>query len=180
MLDELDQMIFEELQKDGRKSYTDIAKAAGVSEATIRKRVKDLKKSGVIEIRALLNPVKIGYSLVTILGFQIHVAELGKVAHMLAQKPTVRYLAFAGGRYDLVALVVSRKPEELAQFIKELSTNSTIIKTEAFVNLEIIKTPWLQTWDIRRLIRDSDVSVSSGTGDNRDYMIYETKRPLPK
>ena len=42
MLDELDQMIFEELQKDGRKSYTDIAKAAGVSEATIRKRVKDL------------------------------------------------------------------------------------------------------------------------------------------
>jgi len=155
MLDKLDQMIIEELQNDGRKSYTDIAKAAGVSEATIRKRVKDLKKENVIKIQALLNPVKIGYSLVAILAFQIHVAEWGTVADALAKKPTVRYLAFAGGRYDLIAMVVSRTPEELSHFIKELSSNQAIIKTEAFVNLEIIKTPWLQTWDIHRLISDT-------------------------
>ena len=121
----------------------------------MRKRVKDLKKENVIKIQALLNPVKIGYSLVAILAFQIHVAELETIADTLAQKQTVRYLTFAGGRYDLIDMVVSRTPEELSHFIKELSSNQTIIKTEAFVNLEIIKTPWLQTWDIHRLIGDT-------------------------
>ena len=143
------------MYKLGFESYTDIAKATGVSEAAVRKRVKDLKKENVIKIQALLNPVKIVYSLVAILAFQIHVAELETIADTLAQKPTVCYLAFAGGCYDLIALVVSRTPKESSHFIKELSSNPALIKTEAFVNLEIIKTPWLQTWDIHRLISDT-------------------------
>jgi Lrp/AsnC family transcriptional regulator for asnA, asnC and gidA len=38
-LDQLDRKIINELQTDGRRPYTEIAKRLGVSEATVRKRV---------------------------------------------------------------------------------------------------------------------------------------------
>ncbi|MDK2373137.1 MAG: Lrp/AsnC family transcriptional regulator [Candidatus Korarchaeota archaeon] len=49
LLDEMDRKILEMLIKDARTPYTEIAKKLNVSEATIRKRVSKLIKSGVIK-----------------------------------------------------------------------------------------------------------------------------------
>ena len=55
----------------------------------------------------------------------------------------------------MLALIVARTPDELSDFIKEhISSIPGIIRTETFVNLDILKSPWVGSWDITQLIGD--------------------------
>ena len=54
VLDELDQAILREMQKDARKTNREIAAAVGISATTCLDRVRSLRKRGVIR-RALLD-----------------------------------------------------------------------------------------------------------------------------
>ena len=47
-LDEIDYKILEILRENGRAPYTEIAKAVGLSEAAVRKRVNSMVKRGII------------------------------------------------------------------------------------------------------------------------------------
>ncbi|MCD6341768.1 MAG: Lrp/AsnC family transcriptional regulator, partial [Thaumarchaeota archaeon] len=61
-LDKKDLRILSILQKDGRASYSEIARKMGMSEAAIYSRVQRLIKSGAIKkIQAILDPEKLGY-----------------------------------------------------------------------------------------------------------------------
>ncbi|MCB1280830.1 MAG: AsnC family transcriptional regulator, partial [Salinibacterium sp.] len=46
-LDSVSKAIVEQLQSDGRRSYAEIGKAVGLSEAAVRQRVQKLTDSGV-------------------------------------------------------------------------------------------------------------------------------------
>ncbi len=48
-MDAIDLVILEELEKDSRRSYREIAKTTGKTEATIRRRVKKLINKNIIE-----------------------------------------------------------------------------------------------------------------------------------
>jgi DNA-binding Lrp family transcriptional regulator len=62
-LDAVDRTILNMLQNDARVSFSKIAETIGVSEATVRYRVKQLEKSRVIKTyTTLLTPTKVGYS----------------------------------------------------------------------------------------------------------------------
>ena len=158
-MDKTDLKIIQELQNDGRRSYIKLANIMGVTEGTIRKRVKALHKQGVINIRAVLNPNKIGYNMLCMMAIQVKMADLLKVAEALAEKPNVYYLAFVTGRYDMLALVLARTPEELSKFIKEhISSMPSILRTETFVNLEILKSPWIANPGLAQLMVDSELT----------------------
>jgi len=165
MIDGLDLKLIQELQKNGRKSYITLAKILGVVEGTIRKRVKDLLKKNIIRLVALPNVHHLGFNFISVMGLEVKMGDLRKVADSLAQKPNVCYLAFVTGRYDLIAIIVSRSPEELSRFIeKEISAIPSILRTETFVNLDVIKGQW--PWiDTTQLI--SSLNVSSPKKDRR-------------
>ena len=68
------------------------------------------------------------------------------------------FLTFVTGRYDLVAIVLTHSPQELSQFIeKELSVIPGILRTETFVNLDIIKGTWPEL-DISQLIDNLEIT----------------------
>jgi Lrp/AsnC family transcriptional regulator for asnA, asnC and gidA len=164
MIDELDRKLIQELQKSGRQGYVALAKMLGVVEGTVRKRVKDLVKSNIIKIVAVPNPRALSYSFVSIMGLQVRMADLRKVAEELAQKPNVCYLAFVTGRYDLMAIIITRSSEELSHFIeKEISALPSILRTETFVNLDVIKGGW-PGLDTTQLISNLHISPPK---DNR-------------
>jgi len=143
MVDELDRRLMQELQRDGRRSYVELAEMLGVVEGTVRKRIKDLLARNVMKVVAVLNPRELGYNFMSLMGLQVRMADLRKVAEELARKPNVCYLAFVTGRYDLMAIIMTRSPEELSNFIeKEISAIPGILRTETFVNLDIIKGGW--------------------------------------
>jgi len=156
MIDKLDRKLIEELQKDGRESYTELARKLGVTEGTVRKRVKNLVDKSIMKIVAVPNMSELGYNLMSIIGMQVKMVDLRKVADALAKKANVCHLAFVAGRYDVMALVVARSHKELSDFIeKEISTIPSVLRTETFVNLEVIKGAWSGT-DITQLISDLD------------------------
>ena len=159
MKDNLDLQMIQELQKDGRESYADLAKKLGVVEGTIRRRLKQLLHKETVKIVAVPNLRKLGYSLITIMGLQVNMVDLRKVADKLAQNPNVCYLAFVTGRYDLMAIIVARSSNELSKFIeREISAIPSILRTETFVNLDIIKGGWLMLDTIELL---SNLNISS-------------------
>jgi len=164
MMNNLDRKLMIELQKNGRESYVDIARTLGVVEGTVRKRVKDLRDRNIMKIVAVPNPRELGYNFISIMGLQVKMADLRNVAENLAQKPNVCYLAFVTGRYDLMAVIITRSSEELSQFIeKEISAVPSILRTETFVNLDIIKGTWCEL-DTTQLINNLYISPHK---DNR-------------
>ena len=62
-IDEIDQRIIEALQQDGRRPFTKIAADLGISEASVRQRVSNLINNQVMQIVAVTNPIKLGFSL---------------------------------------------------------------------------------------------------------------------
>jgi Lrp/AsnC family transcriptional regulator for asnA, asnC and gidA len=164
MIDELDRSLIKELQKKGRRGYIDLAKMLGVVEGTVRRRIKNLQAKNIIKIVAVPNPRALGYNFLSIMGLQVRLADLRKLADELAQKPNVCYLAFVTGRYDLIAIVMTQAPEQLAKFIEEeISALPSVLRTETFVNLDVIKGEWLGL-DITQLISSVKVSPPKGSG----------------
>ncbi len=160
MIDEVDRKLIQELQNNGRKSYVDLAHVLGVVEGTVRKRVKDLIGRNIIKIVAVINPRQLGYNFISIMGLQVRMADLRSVAESLAQKPNVCYLAFVTGRYDLIAMVMTRSAVELSHFIeKEISSIPSILRTETFVNLDIIKGEWGGLLNTDQPVQNLSVSV---------------------
>ena len=60
-MDDLDIRIISMLQDDGRASNAGIAREVGISEATVRRRLKRLFQDEFIRVSALRNPGKMGY-----------------------------------------------------------------------------------------------------------------------
>lgn len=140
MIDDLDRKLIEELQVNGRETYMDLAKKLGVVEGTVRKRVKHLLAEDIIKIVAVPSVRKLGYGFIGIMGLQVRMGDLRKVAEKLAKSKHVCYLAFVAGRFDLVAIILSQSAEELSQFVeKEISAIPSILRTETSINLDIIK-----------------------------------------
>lgn len=159
MIDNIDKVLIQQLQRNGRESYINLAKMLWVSEGTVRKRIKQLLEQNMIRIVALPNMPKLGYGFVAIMGLQVKVADLRTVADALAKNKHVCYLAFVTGRYDLIAVLMIESPAQLSHLIeKEISTIPSVLRTEMLVTLEVIKGGWLGL-DTRQLVNDIDVST---------------------
>ena len=70
-MDDLDIKIIGILQEDGRASNAKIARGVGVSEGTIRRRLKKLIGDSTIQIVALPEPSKLGYKTEAMIALQV-------------------------------------------------------------------------------------------------------------
>lgn len=153
-LDRLDHDLMVELQKDGRQSYTHLADLLNVSEATVRNRVNRLLSHGIIKIKAAPNLQALGYKFIGVVGVEIRLSDLAQVAERLTKHPNVCYLISVTGRSDFIAIVVTRSPDEFADFVRnELSQIPGIVRTETSVSLSTYKGIW-GNLDIEQLIAD--------------------------
>lgn len=139
-LDDLDRQILAYLQEDGRTSYVTLASALGVSEGTIRKRVKRLEEEGVVRIIGITDPLKVGLDTVAYVWFEIERHHLEEAIESLKLLEEVRYLIVTTGSHDLVAMVVVPTREDLIRLLNdELSTIPGIISTQTSIVLKIHK-----------------------------------------
>ena len=90
-MDEKDRKIISILQENSRIPYTEIAKKLGLTEATIRKRISELERSGVIKKYTIeVDPHKLGYKTVTILGMDVEPKYLLEAAKKLSEIENVK------------------------------------------------------------------------------------------
>ena len=118
LLDVTGKAILRQLQEDGRRSYTAIAAAVGLSEAAVRTRVKALIDSGVLQIVAVTDPLTLGFGVMASIGITV-AGDSRTVADAISEIEEVDYCVLTSGRYDLQLEVVCRDNEHLLTVIND-------------------------------------------------------------
>jgi Lrp/AsnC family transcriptional regulator for asnA, asnC and gidA len=138
--------IIEMLQEDGRTPYSSIATALGVSEGTVRNRVRQLIDDNVITIQAEALPGAFGYKFNAMTMMKVAPStDIRDVAERFAKIPEVYYLVMLLGRFDLGAATYHRSEEDFRQFLethcyghKDVAT----IETNLVLKIHKMKLRW--------------------------------------
>jgi Lrp/AsnC family transcriptional regulator for asnA, asnC and gidA len=118
--DELDWKIIRLLMDDGRLSSADIARILGdISARTITNRIDILTREGIINIRSIVNPEKIGYCVLADVFIEVEPGMLKAVTKELQGYPQISYLALAIGEMDILVSVRAKELDELYEFVIE-------------------------------------------------------------
>ena len=135
-MDELDRHIVEILQKDGRASNAGIAREVGVSEGTVRRRLKRLVQEEYIRVVALPDPAKMGFESEALVGVQVDPDKVDQVSSDISELDEVNWVAVTTGSYDIFAWVTLASPEALGIFLRtKIGIIPGVRRTETFVNL---------------------------------------------
>ena len=136
-MDELDTKIIDILQGDGRASNAGMARLVGVSEGTVRRRLKRLVEQQFIDIIALPDPIKMGYQSQALVGVQADPDKIDQVANDLSELNEIGWVAITTGSFDVFAWATVRSAEELGLFLRtKVGVIPGVRRTETFVNLE--------------------------------------------
>lgn len=138
-LDEVSKKIIEQLQADGRRSYAEIGKAVGLSEAAVRQRVQKLTDAGVMQVVAVTDPMQLGFYRQAMIGIRAS-GDTRLLADRLATISSVDYVVLTAGTFDILAEVVCEDDEELITLLNAQIRNlEGVISTETFVYLKLHK-----------------------------------------
>jgi Lrp/AsnC family transcriptional regulator for asnA, asnC and gidA len=138
-LDEVSKAIIEQLQGDGRRSYAEIGKAVGLSEAAVRQRVQRLTDSGVMQVVAVTDPLQLGFYRQAMVGIRVS-GDTTVVAQALSELSAVDYVVLTAGSFDILAEVVCETDDDLIELLnKEIRAIDGVQSTETFVYLKLQK-----------------------------------------
>jgi len=101
-IDEIDSKIFRLLQKNGRLRNTEIAKAVGISESTVRNRLNRLIKEGYIMITAIGNPARFGFDVIGNFTITIDHKKTDRVIRELNKIKDLWYITHTVGVSDFL------------------------------------------------------------------------------
>ncbi len=139
VLDEIDKRIIEQLQQDGRRPYTQIAPAVGLSEAAVRQRVQRLIDSGVMQIVGVTDPKMIGFGRQAMIGLSVE-GDTRSIADALAALDEVVYVVLTAGSLDVLVEVVVEDDEHLLELLNDkIRSIDGVRDTETFMYLRIHK-----------------------------------------
>ena len=134
---DLDIKIISMLQANGRVSNVEIARNVGISEGTVRRRLKRLIQDEFIRVSALRDPGKMGYASEALVGVQADPDKIDQVAEDLARLDEVDWVTITTGTHDVFAL---QSAEALGIFLRtKVGTIPGVRRTETFVNLSVKK-----------------------------------------
>jgi len=138
--DPLDCKMIRLLQRDGRMSNTAIAQALGISEYTVRTRLKRILSSGIIRIVARSNPIDLGFAFSGNLKIRIDLKRTQHVLEKLSKIDELVWIALTTGSTDLDVDFAVRSMNELQALIfDKISKIEGVLSTEASLMVDLIK-----------------------------------------
>lgn len=167
MLSELDRKIVIELEKDGRKSYSELSKMFGLSVSTLRRRINALLDKKVITITAIPDPVQVGYEINVIIGFKVQRSDLDRAVEEICKDKFNHLVSVVTGPYDIISWSLFKNMGELSDYlINRLPRIPGIISTETSLSLKYVKRTygWIG-------LDDPAESVVPSTGNRPDPIL---------
>ncbi len=139
-MDNLDLKIIAQLQLDGRRGDAGIARALGVAEGTVRRRLTRLLRDDAVRVLPVPNLEKLGYITTALIGLQTEPGKAEEVAAALSRLDTVHYVSVTTGSYDVFAWVALESMEALHDFVnRQVGVMEGVRHSVSFVNLDIKK-----------------------------------------
>ena len=139
-IDEIDLQIIDLLQEDSRLSFNKIANELGISVGTAYNRIKSLENRGVIKgYTAIVDPVKVGYSLTAIVLIQAEGKHLLDVEKKISKINNVILVYDITGDFDIAVVARFKNRFDLNNFIKSLLAMPYVKRTVTNVVLNVVK-----------------------------------------
>lgn len=137
-LDDTDLLILDELERDGRLPFAELAARVGLSAGATRARTLRLLDGGVVKVLALVRPEVLGLGYLC--GFAVRLAgERDKVARTLLGLERISFLSACVGRADLVGTITAESLVAVRATLDEVRTCPGVRGVESWMHLELIK-----------------------------------------
>jgi Lrp/AsnC family transcriptional regulator for asnA, asnC and gidA len=137
-LDGKDLQIIAALQINGRASFADLAEGIDLSQAAIRLRVKRLFESGVVEVVAITDPLRIGFTVQAMLGLKVD-GDIETISEEIGAREFAVYVVMTAGRFDLLVEVLCADNDHLLGVINELRALDGVSSVETNTYLRLTK-----------------------------------------
>ncbi len=146
-LDDISKEILEQLQHDGRKPYSEIAKIVGLSEAAVRQRMQKMTDSGIMQVVAVTDPLQLGFYRQAMIGIRC-TGDMTSIADALSAMPECDYVVMTAGSFDILVEVVVENDQDLIDVLNtKIRSLPGVIATETFVYLKLHKQ--FYNWGVR-------------------------------
>lgn len=113
----VDHDLIDALRHDGRATHADLAAATGVSQATVARRLAELRASGTIFFDVEVAPAVLGATTQALLWMSVQPGDLDRVATTLAGHRELALVAATTGRTNLLANALCRSPADLHDYL---------------------------------------------------------------
>ena len=149
-LDRVDCRLIQLLQNDGRMPNNAIANELGISEFTVRRRLKRLLDSNIIKIVAVADPINLGFEIAGNLKIKIDLKKTAEVLENLKKIDALIWVALTTGGTDIDVDFVTRSLKEFQELVFEkISKIDGVRSTEASLMVDLVKDKydWGTAWD---------------------------------
>jgi Lrp/AsnC family transcriptional regulator for asnA, asnC and gidA len=136
-LDDYDKKILIQLEKDGRKPYSEIAKNLNISNTMVHQRVTRMKKIGILKgAGIILDERKLGYEWSAFTGLVLKEDSDSKtIIEELRKIPEVTECYYITGQYTLYIRIVAKSNEHMRSVLYDkIDHISGILKTESMID----------------------------------------------
>ena len=160
-LDQLDRQLIDILAQDARVSNRKIAADLGVTEGTVRGRIKRLQQDGLIAFTAITSLRREDSVKLAIIGVQAEYGRLRPIAEQIATLPNVDAVMIAMGRFNILVVCLF---SELDRLYELASDRILVIDGVHHVETSIaVKTVKYNSRVVR--IAEAERVIDNGDGD---------------
>lgn len=138
-LDREDKALLRGLVEDGRRTFEELGRMAGVSEQTAGRRVEAMRASSLVTLRAVVDPVVLGLPVAALLRLRIRPPLVETVAAALTASPWVRYAAMVMGEHQIVADVRLPSKDGLRHLLTSAEWTEHVEAMESSLILDVLK-----------------------------------------
>lgn len=133
-LDTVDRQILELLHENGRASYNEIGDHLDITGNTVRRRIDELEKLGVIDgFTVMVNPINLGYMVVAF-GLNTEAGKTQQVVEQLSNNEEVFTLRVLSGTHNVIFDSCFKSQKHFQNFVhEELHTIEGITDYESSV-----------------------------------------------
>ncbi|QRY85287.1 AsnC family transcriptional regulator [Tsukamurella tyrosinosolvens] len=137
-MDEIDRTLVALLGDDGRLSHRELAKAAGVTRATVAVRLRRLLDSGAFTVQGVVHPAVLGRGSVCYARIEVDGAA-APVADAVADLPEVVYVSITTGRFAVAAEIRTGSGDAADAVLARLRGLPGVVRAETLVYREVIR-----------------------------------------
>ena len=139
-LDPLDQEIVQKLARDARTSNRAIAADLGVTEGTIRTRIKRLQAEGSIHFTVVRDFRMAGSPNLCMMGIDADPSQVPSLAKHLRDIPEINCVVVLLGRYSLLAMGLFTSIEQLNEVVTgQIRTLPGVQRVETSISVHNLK-----------------------------------------
>ncbi|MGI0046284.1 MAG: Lrp/AsnC family transcriptional regulator [Nitrosotalea sp.] len=140
VVDDLDRSILEQLLKNSKRSYRQLADELNIAPGTVLNRIKEMESEGIIKgYSILVDHSKLGSQIVALIEIMSSGGKLEEMGKKISKLPNIYGVYETTGSPDAIILGKFKDTDELGKFARYLLGLPSVSRTNTHVVLNTVK-----------------------------------------